>query len=498
MEIHNKLAGTDIKKVWMITANKYMLKSLKIISRNVSDSTYYSTANKEIFLEAFGGAKSVGKSAFLLEINGVNVLLDCGIAFSQPYYSGKLNQIYNKLNYVYCSHAHLDHSGLIPMILKNIYRKVILTPPTFDFSYRLWKDYLRLRVPYNHPYEVEDVNFNELFYKKTFKLLYNGNPFKLKEQNYLDGNVTATLYNAGHILGSSMILIDNGDKKILYTGDFNYRDTCFLKKAEFPDEINILITECTNGNRSVKDQDLLKEELKDEIKETLNNQGTVIVPVYAVGRSPEILSIISEDPEIIKYPIYIGGMINSMNSVIQRFLNETGDWKFSDEIKKNDFIFSPDNLFRDLRSEDDDVIYDENKPKLIVTTSGVMQKGTYSYSLFDRFKHSSKHKIIFNGYLFKNSPGEVLINNRVNLFDDYFGVGPTRINIQKRWIDFSGHASREDHIKLLKSLNGLEKVIPVHGDNSNYSEYIKFAREIGKERGFEVVQINDGERVKLS
>ncbi|MFC1697615.1 MBL fold metallo-hydrolase [Nanoarchaeota archaeon] len=435
-------------------------------------------------ITALGGSQSVGRSAYLLNVNGLNILFDYGINFTEPHFPLDLEgELYRKVDYIVCSHAHMDHSGLIPLISKKSNVKTIISPPTLDLSILLWRDYVyNLTTPYLKPYGGNEIDVKKLWNEKTYKLLFDKDWFQLSN------GVRMKLFNAGHILGSSMALIDDGIKKILYTGDFQTEDTLLLKGANFPEEVNYMITECTNGDRSVGSLDQTKIELCNEIKSTLEDGGTVLIPVYAVGRSPEILMMLKDNLEIQKYPIYVDGMIRKVNRVIHKYLHNDKNWYLNENLEQN--IFSSfESFFTEIQYQNRNSIIENEEPKVIITTSGSMEKKTLSHFYFDKLKHSGKNKIIFTGYLFSKSPGRILVESKGEEYINYFGVGPTRISLQKKWIDLSGHIDKEGHIDLLNKLNGLECVVPVHGENGQYEKYCEYAHEIGERRGFRVQRL---------
>ncbi|MBD3209233.1 beta-CASP ribonuclease aCPSF1, partial [Candidatus Woesearchaeota archaeon] len=266
-------------------------------------------------LTYLGGARQVGRSAILLQTPESRVLLDCGIDVTQddanayPYLEAPEFNI-QQLDAVIVTHAHVDHSGLVPYLFKFGYRgPVYCTAPTRDIMALLQLDTVKIahgegRDPLYTSEEVKEM------VKHTVTLNY-------EEVTDITPDVRITLYNAGHILGSAMVHlhIGNGLHNLLYSGDIKFAKTQLLSPAatQFP-RLETLMIESTYGARDAvlanpREQDKL---LSDIVISTVKRGGKILMPTLGSGRGQEIIILVEKlirEGKIPTIPIYIDGMV---------------------------------------------------------------------------------------------------------------------------------------------------------------------------------------------
>ena len=203
------------------------------------------TENNKLSLTAYGAASDIGKSAFLISHDGRKVLLDCGVQI-QPRRTGKkslgINELLpmaESLTSVIISHSHLDHTGFIPALYRAGFKgKTYGTKPSKEIVKVLWDDHLKIEG--NHHFTKENVD----------KALANFQTFSYGSKIKVAEGVFAILADAGHILGSSQVILDFDGMVILYTGDVNDQNPPFHDRVRpFSEPVDILLTETTNGNR---------------------------------------------------------------------------------------------------------------------------------------------------------------------------------------------------------------------------------------------------------
>lgn len=364
------------------------------------------------------------------------ILLDCGLHPN----TGEIPKINDKeIDEVIVSHAHLDHCGAIPFFK---FKKIYCTYPTADLMYITWKDTLNL----TKSFKEEDI-------QKAMEVI---EPLNYYEEKVLDENIKFKLYNAGHILGSSSIYLEIEGKKIFYTGDINEVSTKTMKGADTDiDEIDILIIESTYGSPlDIKpSRKELEKQLIDEIAETIENGGKVLIPVFAVGRAQEILLIINNYMRtgILKeVPIYTDGSLIHATSIYLSY----SEWL---NPKIRNMLETGINPFGEIKKADDSVF--NNEPCIIISTSGMLQGGPILKYL--KLLKNPKNKLILTGYQAEGTLGREL-EEGANEITPFKNTIPIRGKVIK--IEFSAHSDYNSLVRYLKKLPTPKKAIVMHGE----------------------------------
>lgn len=414
-----------------------------------------------------GGAREVGRSCFLLKTPESNVLIDCGINVAAQ----KNNKFpdfraadlaIDKLDAVIISHAHLDHCGFLPYLFKYGFRgPVYCTEPTRDLMTLLQLDALEVWSKENEepPFSSSDVR--ELL-KHTIPLEYN-------EVADITPDMRITLYDAGHILGSSIVHIHVGEglHNIVYTGDIKFGDTKLLEAANTQfHRVETIIMESTYGGRydvQPKRQDA-EDNLIRIIRKNIERKSKVLIPVFSVGRSQEVMMIL-ERCKNLDATIYLDGMIweaTSIHTAYPEYLKE--------QVRQR--IFNGDNPFlsdkfrkvkdRNERSE----IINSKEPAIILSTSGMMTGGP-SVEYFKNLCTDEKNTLIFVGYQAEGSLGRTLQSGAKEIVTSENGKTKSfdvKMNITT--VDgFSGHADRRQLLGYMKKVTPRPKrVLTVHGE----------------------------------
>ena len=260
-----------------------------------------------VLLKFHGGCQQIGMSCVEVEAENGKILLDCGM---EPN-TGEIPKINDKaIDAVIVSHAHLDHCGAIPFYK---FKKIYCTHPTADLMFITWKDTLNL----TKAYKEEDIQ----------QAMESIECLNYYEEREIKEGIKFKFYNAGHILGSASIYLEVDGKKILYTGDINEGVSRTLLPADTDiDEIDVLIIESTYGSPlDIKPaRKTLERQLIEEIAETIENGGKVIIPVFAIGRAQEILLIINNymrSGVLKEVPIYTDGALIHATAVYMSYIN---------------------------------------------------------------------------------------------------------------------------------------------------------------------------------
>jgi len=445
-------------------------KFLNKVGHRVYDGWIRGKKNEWIRLSYLGGARQVGRSCLFLQTPESRILLDCGIdpaCDEYPFLEAPEFKI-NELDAVIVTHAHLDHSGLIPYLFKFGYEgPIYCTAPTRDTMALLQLDMVKImRNEGKEPLFTSD---------EIKKMVLHTIPLDYEEVTDITPDVRITMYNSGHILGAAMVHmhVGNGLHNLMYTGDMKFGRTNLLEPAitKFP-RLETLMMECTYGGRDnimppEREQD---EYLKNIIVETFKKNGKVLIPTLGVGRSQEVMILMEKlirQKIIDKVPVYVDGMVwdvTAIHTAYPEYLNGT--------IRKQ--IFHKDNnpflsdIFKRVGSakERKQVIEDKGSC-VIIATSGMMTGGP-SVEYFKNLASSDRNSLIFSCYQAPGSLGH-RIQHGEKQFTFKMGatneVIPVKMHVHK--LEITGHSDRKQLMSFVHKCDPKpKKVIVNHGENS--------------------------------
>lgn len=430
-------------------------------------------SKEEITLFCLGGVKQVGRSCFIVNTSESKIMLDCGInpgdvsGLSAYPRIDWFNFDLDEIDAIILSHAHIDHQGFLPTLFKYGYKgPVYCTEPTLPLMALLQHD--SVKIAKNNgtylPYESRDVN--EVI-RHCITLPY-GKPTDVSP------DVTITLNNAGHIMGSATVHINiSGVHNILYSGDYKYARTQLLDSAVsiYP-RVETLITESTYGNSTdiMPDQSTVYRTFTESVNQTLSGGGKVLIPVPAVGRAQEIMLVIDREMRegrLIEAPIFIEGMISEASAIHMAYAHYLGyDVRKSVSQGVNPFqseYFTSVNGY----GRRDEVLNDEN-PSIIMATSGMLEGGP-SVEYFKEIAPNPLNKIMFVSYQINGTLGRRVIDSRISeasMLDEKgkLKVIPVRCSTQK--IDgFSGHSDFNQILSFVSRVRP-KRVLVNHGEKS--------------------------------
>ncbi len=419
-----------------------------------------------------GGAREVGRSCIELKLdNGERYLLDVGIKFKEnglmlPENVDKINEV----DAVFLSHAHLDHSGGLPLFEhQQLHGPIFTTRQTIAISKIMLKDSFKVaRIRHMHSaYNKTDLQkVDEDIKKVSFDKWYKHKSIRFK------------FLNAGHIPGSSMILISAEGKQVLYTADINSEKTNLMFPVTINEELkgklDVLITESTNGHRTLPRRDDLNERFLKSMEETIANKGSCIIPVFSVGRAQEIMILLAKKQWPV--PIYSEGLCNKVTRQVlankSKYIDNKGvlSHMFYERIN---WISSEKKRKRALE-----------KQGIYIMTSGMLQGGPV-LSYIKELWHDPKSKIFLVGYQCKNTNGRHLIDDGYVYIDGW----RTYVKCGVEKFDFSGHLDIEDLKKFVTELNP-KKVVFQHGDPESVDILGEWAQRETKSKVY-TPKIND-------
>lgn len=434
---------------------------------------------------ALGGAREVGRSAHLLQTPESKIMLDCGVNVAAegkdayPYLDAPETRL-QELDAIVLTHAHMDHCGFIPYLFKYGYDgPVYLTPPTRDLSVLLQFDYVDIarNEGLDIPYTKRDV---KEYVKHTITLDY-------KDVTDIAPDVRLTFRNSGHIIGSALahLHIGEGLYNIVYTGDLKFEKSRLLSAADnnFP-RMEALITDSTYGgqdstqpSRKGSEKKLLKI-----VKNTLKNDGKVLIPAFAVGRAQEMMLLLEDairKDNIDEVPVYLDGMIWEATSI------HTAYPEYLSKNLKNRILHQDQNPF--LSDIFEQVKSDENREEIIsggsaviISTAGMMAGGPV-LEYFRRLAPDPRNSLIFVGYQCEGSLGRRIQKgwDEVPMRNDQGKREMVKVNMNTDTVEgFSAHSDINQLMDFVrKSSPKPNRVLCVHGEESRC---IDFCRSLHK------------------
>jgi len=424
-------------------------------------------------ITTLGCCREVGRAAFILSTPETRILIDCGDkpgSDDVPYLQvpEALGSGANSLDAVVLTHAHLDHSALVPLLFKYGYDgPIYTTEPSRDLMGLLTLDYLDVaakegRTP---PYESEMVR----------EAIKHTIPLEYGDVTDIAPDVKLTFHNAGHILGSAISHFHIGDglHNVAFSGDIHYKDTRLFNGAvnNFP-RVETLVLESTYGGRNdyQTDQEDSERKLKQVITETIENDGKVLIPAFAVGRSQEIMLVLEEamrSGDIPEVPVHLDGMIweaTAIHTTYPEYLrDDLRERIFHEDV--NPFLAEQFNHIDAGEDERQEVA--DGDPCIVLSTSGMMEGGPV-LSWLERIGSDPDSTIVFVGYQAAGTLGSRIQNGRrdVPLRGPDGRSNSLTLKMGIETVDgFSGHADRQGLENFVRTMNPRpEKVLCVHGD----------------------------------
>ncbi len=429
-----------------------------------------------INLRVLGGAREVGANSHLLTLGSSGLLLDAGL---HPRRQGEealpaFGDTEVEVEDIFISHAHLDHVGALPVALKRFPRaRVHLSGPSAPLAIRMLRNAVAIargRVappsgsePRNVPlYNDEQVEWVE----QVLRTHALGARFSLDRRS--GSAPSAVLFNAGHLLGAAGLLIEHEGRRIFYTGDTCASAQHISCAARYPDPpVDLLLMDSTHGAdpslhlaRDEHGFTTASEELGEFISTVAARGGSVLVPVFALGRCQEILGVLQELRErkrIPPLPIFISGLAHAMARIYDAGREEPG-WRCSR-------LALEDVGYRVLNAErwnDPSLLA---SPSILAISSGMMFAGTGSHLLAGRMLPDPRHGIAFVGFLDQESPGyRVAQTPRGEAVELGAPFGKVEVACSVRHQGFTGHSRASQLLATVERLQPRRTVL-VHGDD---------------------------------
>jgi putative mRNA 3-end processing factor len=405
-------------------------------------------------VKVLGAANEVGRSGFLVNCDGTNLLLDYGVLFGKrgtpPGYPVHVKP--KDLDAIIITHAHLDHSGNVPSLFVSGNTDVYATPPTFDLTRLLIEDMLKITKD-AQPFGLPELN----------NMMRNAKEIGFKEK-ITKGNANFELRETGHVIGGGSVLVESQKKRLFYTGDIKTHGSRMLREADLDvGDIDLLIIESTYSQTEQKPRNESEKELIEFANEVMDRKGVLFIPSFSVERSQEMACILRSSN--FKHKIIMDGMALKVNDIMFNHPDYLRDPKiFADAI--NGSIAVKDHEKRRQLLEE---------PCVVISPAGMLVGGNATYYL-QELSFDSKNGIALVSYQGEGTPGKKLLDTgKVNTRGKDLNV-----SAEVKQFEFSGHADRNELFEVIKKIKGNPKVLTVHGDSESCE---KFAQEIHEKFG---------------
>ncbi|MGH9991163.1 MAG: MBL fold metallo-hydrolase [Nitrososphaera sp.] len=418
-------------------------------------------------VKVLGAAKEVGRSAFLVNCNSTNILMDYGVLLRrEPIFPMHIKP--KEVDAVVITHAHLDHSGFVPSLYLSGSTDIqaLATLPTFELTELLIEDMIKLSGFYL-PFEYIDV----LTMLKSSKNLQYREP-------HMVNDAKITLHESGHVVGGATVVVEHEGKRIFYTGDINTRGSKLLRPADLDfGEIDMMIIESTYAQAEQTPREESERELIEFAYDVIERGGTLFIPSFSVERAQEIACVLKAYD--FKHKVVMDGMALKANQIMSRhpaFLRDAE--MFRRAIGEAEWIQGWARR-RKVVSE----------PCVIISPAGMLVGGS-AVHYTQHVATSDKNGIAMVSYQGEGTPGRMLLEKKVVNFDGKM----RKCYADVKRFEFSGHNSRSELFEILDRIKGSPKVLAVHGDDQSC---IKFAEEIREKYGFDARAPDQGETIEV-
>ena len=458
-------------------------------------------------LTFFGANRTTTGSKHLLEVNGQRVLIECGMFQGRRDktvdYNTRLPFDPKTVGVMLLSHAHIDHTGLIPVLCRDGFDgKIHCTDATADLCRIMLMDSAHIqeqdalfvsKIRARHGQPPVAPLYTQADASKSLQHLES---VRYNQPVRVANGVTATWLDAGHILGSAMIVLDieEGNRKFrfAFTGDLGRGNNDILRNPDHPQNVDFLLTESTYGNRVHEPLDNVNERVCAIINRAVERNGKVVIPSFAVGRTQQLLYTLFELTKtrcIPVLPIYVDSPLSLSATEVFRRHPEGFNKKFADVMLNKENPFRVDNLTYIQSVEESIALNDLKKPCIILSASGMAEAGRIRHHIKNTVG-DKRNTILIVGWCAQHTLGARLASGdkQVNIFGE-----PHTVHAEVETINaFSGHADKNELRAWVEQVTGsLRGSFVVHGEEEPANAFATTLRELHPQSDVRVPAFGD-------
>lgn len=451
-------------------------------------------------LKFCGGVGSVTGANFLLTDGKIKILVDCGLEQGS---GGKCEDDPNRapfpykpseIDFLFITHAHADHIGRIPKLVKDGFRgKIFSTPNTLELVQFMFEDAVKI-----NEMEAKKCDIDPMYIQADAdKALTMWHTIEYHTDFELNEDFKIYLKDAGHILGSAIICMTYlpENKKIAFTGDLGNSPTPLIRDAEFVDDVDYLVMESVYGDRNHEDKEHRKEKLREVLKKIIQRKGTLLVPVFSLEKTQVILHEMNElieSHQVPSVPVFLDSPLGiKLTEVYSRQFNDFNE-KVQKRIRGGDDIFDFPKLVMTEEYRDSKKIHEIEGPKIILAGSGMSTGGR----IMEHEKHylaDPKNGILFIGFQVAGTLGRQILEKarsvRINGETVYVKAEVEVIN------GYSSHMDSDHLVEFVShTAEKVKKVFCVMGEPKTA---MFLAQRLRDELGVNAVHPTEGEEVEL-
>ncbi len=447
-----------------------------------------------------GAARSVTGSMHLITVGGKKLLLDCGLYQGRRSESRERNVTFpfdpRQVDAMILSHAHIDHSGNIPNLVKQGFKgKIYCTTATQDLCEVMLKDSAFIQVrdaEYLNKKHPEDIPITPIYDERDaeaclqqFRGLFYGKKFDPVP------NVQCTLLNAGHMFGSAMLeleITENGKKiRLGFTGDLGRKNLPIIEDPSSLKNLDILISESTYGNKIHDPVKEIQGDMLNILREAVSRGGAILIPAFSVERTQEVLyhlNALYESHQAPEIPVFVDSPLSHKVTGVFEKHPEYYDAETRALLEKGDLPFSFKKLNFISTVEESKQLNDRRGPCIIIAASGMCEAGRIVHHLKSRIGNE-KTTLLIVGFMAVNTLGRKLLDGDTTV--KIFGE-EREVHAQIRRVNaFSGHGDKNDLLSFARGVNQKASVFLVHGETT---QSLPFAETL-KTEGFAHVHVPD-------
>ena len=464
----------------------------------------------------WGAAGEVTGSMHLLESGGKRFLLDCGLNQGRRKVADRKNRELpfsgSSIDAVVLSHAHIDHSGNLPTLVKNGFSgPIYTTPATVDLCNWMLRDtayihekdaeFLNKRLEHRKAKGLEDGHVTPLYTmadaERTLPLFQ---PVAYHATHNLGPDLTYVPYDAGHILGSSCVVLQeasNGSRvRLAFSGDVGRPNLPIIRDPETMPPADYLIMESTYGGRLHKDVGHVINKLRDVVNRTARRGGRIIVPAFAVGRTQQLVLLLHQlvnQKQIPNIPIFVDSPLALNVTQVHRDHPECFDEETREYLHHGEDPFGFQRLQYIREASESKKLNDLHGPFVVISASGMCEQGRILHHLRNNIE-DPRNTVLVTGFMAQDTLGRKLVEKwqEVSIFGE-----PMRVRAEISSLDeLSGHADQHELLQWIEPLvPSLRKVFLVHGEPQQSETLAKLLHSI---HGLEVMVPSPGQSFELN